>query len=58
MNKYSVLLEGEDEGGAKFASNTICTTVGEILDAVMNCMEWKATATVNQIDPVLDRQEK
>lgn len=43
--KYRVTHEGDGMG-----SNTIVTSIGGILDAVMSAMKYGGTATVSEID--------
>ena len=44
MKKYRIIYEGDG-----MASNTIVSTIGGIIDAVILAMEYGGTATVSEI---------
>ena len=49
MNRYSVMLESENG-----SSNSVCISVGEIIDAIINGLKYDGKMTIVKIPPGID----
>ena len=49
MNRYSVMLESENG-----SSNSVCISVGETIDAIINGLKYDGKMTIVKIPPGID----